>query len=310
MNHSMRKPIVISIFIFYVLGFLFPVNLQAQILESDSIFHKKRFYTVVAVEASLWSASLIGLNYAWYKDYQGDGFHLFDDSKEWLQVDKFGHATTTYYIGKVGYDMLRWSGVSEKKSILYGGSLGFFYMSAIEIFDGYSSGWGFSWSDMAANVLGSGLFMGQQALWGEQRMSMKYSFHTTQYAQYRPNILGRTISEQMVKDYNGHTYWLSVNVNSFLKSSSRFPKWINLALGYGAEGMLGGFENPSEIDGVPLPYFDRYRQYYFSLDVDLSRIPTHSKFLRSVLNVLSFIKIPMPTVEFSKKGIEFYPLYF
>jgi hypothetical protein len=74
--------------------------------------------------------------------------------------------------------------------------------------------------------------------------------------------------------------------------------------------MLGGFENPDEVNGVPMPEFDRYRQYYFSLDVDLTRIPTRSKFLRGVFNVLSFIKIPMPTVEFSEKGTKFYPLYF
>ena len=306
----MRKVITIFILFIFTVLFLFPVKSHAQILEPDSVFHKKRLYTVAAVEGSLWAASLVGLHYAWYKDYQGGGFHTFDDSKEWLQVDKFGHITTTYYIGKVGYDMLRWSGVSEKKSILYGGSLGFFYMTSIEIFDGYSNGWGFSWSDMGANALGTGLFMGQQALWGEQRMFMKYSFHTTKYAQYRPDLLGSTLSEQMVKDYNGHTYWLSANIYSFLKKDSRFPKWINIAAGYGAEGMLGGFENPSEIDGVPLPHFDRYRQYYLSVDIDLTRIPTKSKFLRGVFNVLSFIKIPMPTVEFSEKGTKFYPLYF
>ena len=289
---------------------LFVVRAQAQILEPDTVLHKNRFYWVAGIEGSLWAGSLIALNYAWYKDYSSGDFHTFNDNKEWLQVDKLGHMTSTYYIGKVGYDMLRWSGVSEKKSILFGGSLGFLYMTSVELLDARSAGWGFSWGDMTANALGSGLFMGQQALWGEQRMFLKYSFHTTQYAQYRPNLLGSTTAEQMVKDYNGHTYWLSTNIYSFLDKQSRFPKWLNVAVGYGAEGMLGGFENPTEIDGVPLPEFDRYRQYYISLDVDLTRIKTRSKFLRGVFNVLSFIKIPMPTVEFSEKGTKFYPLYF
>jgi uncharacterized protein YfiM (DUF2279 family) len=304
-NNTFKYSLLILIF-----TSLFVVRAQAQILEPDTVLHKNRLYWVAGIEGSLWAGSLLALNYAWYKDYNSGDFHTFNDNKEWLQVDKIGHMTSSYYIGKVGYDMLRWSGVSENKSILFGGSLGFLYMTSVELLDARSAGWGFSWGDMAANALGSGLFMGQQALWGEQRMFLKYSFHTTQYAQYRPNLLGSTIAEQMVKDYNGHTYWLSTNIYSFLDKQSRFPKWLNVAVGYGAEGMLGGFENPTEIDGVPFPEFDRYRQYYISLDVDLTRIKTRSKFLRGVFNVLSFIKIPMPTVEFSEKGTKFYPLYF
>jgi hypothetical protein len=43
----------------------------------------------------------------------------------------------------------------------------------------------------------------------------------------------------MLKDYNGQTYWLSVNLHSFYKGS-KIPKWLNLAIGYGANGMLTG----------------------------------------------------------------------
>jgi uncharacterized protein YfiM (DUF2279 family) len=305
----MPKYLIRSLVLLLFLQWFAP-KLQAQILEPDTVFHKKRLLWVAGVEGTLWAGSLVALHQAWYKNYSTGNFHLFNDSKEWMQVDKAGHATTTYYLGKIGYDMLRWAGVSEQHSILWGGSLGLFYMTSIELFDAYSDGWGFSWSDMAANAAGAGLFMGQQALWHEQRLFMKYSFHTTKYAQYRPDLLGSTVAEQLVKDYNGHTYWLSANIYSFLDEQSRFPKWLMLSVGYGAEGMLGGFENPDEHDGVPLPHYDRYRQYYLSLDVDLTRIPVRSKFLRGLFNVLSFIKIPMPAVEFSEKGTKFYPLYF
>lgn len=306
----MQKRIFSFILLVILISSIIPLNGKAQILEPDTVLHKNRLYWVAGIEGSLWAGSIIGLNYAWYKDYDSGDFHLFNDNAEWLQVDKFGHMTTSYFLGKAGYDMLRWSGVSEKRSILFGGSLGFLYMTSIELLDARSSGWGFSWGDMTANAIGSGLFMGQQALWHEQRVFLKYSFHTTKYAQYRPNVLGNTLAEQMVKDYNGHTYWLSANIHSFLDEQSCFPKWLNFAVGYGAEGMLGGFDNPEQIEGVPLPEFDRYRQYYISLDVDLTRIKTRSKFLRGLLNVLSFVKVPMPTVEFSEKGTRFYPLYF
>jgi hypothetical protein len=36
-------------------------------------------------------------------------------------------------------------------------------------------------------------------VWNEQRITPKFSFHTTQYAQYRPNVLGSSFVEQILK---------------------------------------------------------------------------------------------------------------
>ena len=46
----------------------------------------------------------------------------------------------------------------------------------------------------------------------------------------------------MLKDYNGQTYWLSANLKSFFKKSN-VPTWLNISVGYGAEGMFGATEN-------------------------------------------------------------------
>ena len=40
-----------------------------------------------------------------------------------------------------------------------------------------------------------------------------------------------------------------------------------------------------------------YSQFYLSLDIDLVKIKTKSKFLKSVFSVINFIKIPAPTLE-------------
>ena len=50
--------------------------------------------------------------------------------------------------------------------------------------------------------------------------------------------------QQVLKDYNGQTYWLSANIWSFNKESN-FPRWLNVAFGYGADGMLYGENNPT-----------------------------------------------------------------
>ena len=171
--------------------------------------------------------------------------------------------------------------------------------------DGFSEEWGFSLGDIAANAAGTGLLVGQELLWKEQRIIVKYSFHQTKYSKIRPELLGENFMEQSIKDYNGQTYWLSANIWSFSKESN-FPKWINIALGYGAEGMLGVSNSLKNIVS-PKPF----RQFYISLDVDLSKIKTQSKILQSVFSVINFIKIPAPTLEFrSKGGLKFHYLYF
>lgn len=260
---------------------------------------------MVSSEAALYSASIIGLNELWYKDYPRSAFHFFDDSNEWLLMDKAGHVTTSYYVGRIGIGFMKWTGVSRKKAIWYGGMLGSLYQTSIEVLDGYSAEWGFSLPDFAANTAGSLLCIGQELAWDEQRMVLKYSFTQSDYSRYRPEILGENFQENFLKDYNGQTYWLSVNPYSFMSRESRFPKWLNVAIGYGADGMIGGDFNPPYMDAFGTQvYFERYRQFYLSLDVDLTRIKTKSKFLKTVFYAIGFIKIPAPALEFNKYGVK------
>jgi len=277
---------------------------QLSIADSSSQLNNKRLALVLSTEFVLYGGSLIGLNELWYKNYPRSSFHFFDDNSEWLQMDKIGHVTTSYYIGRVGVGLLKWSGVERKKAIWYGGMLGSLYQSTIEVLDAYSKEWGFSIGDFAANTLGSLLVVGQELAWDEQRVTLKFSFQKSEFAPYRPNLLGKNIQENILKDYNGQTYWLSINPSSFMKKDTKFPSWLNIAFGYGANGMTGGKINPPffDINSNQL-YFNRYRQYYLSLDVDLTRIKTKSLFLKTVFQTIGFIKIPAPALEFNRNGV-------
>lgn len=264
--------------------------------------NKKRVATVVAVESGLYVTSMAGLYIAWYRDYDFSSFHTFNDGRQWLAMDKIGHATTAYYLGVLGIEALKWAEVPRKKATWYGGMLGMTFLTTIEVFDGFSDEWGFSWPDMAYNAAGTGLAIGQDLLWQEQRVLMKFSFTRSPYARYRPDLLGNAWGEEVVKDYNGQTYWLSANIADFMPAETRFPKWLNVAVGYGADGMLGGEENPETYNELPLPNFDRRRQFYFSLDVDLTKIPTRLPWLKAVFNTVGFLKFPAPTLEFREGG--------
>jgi hypothetical protein len=285
-------------------------NSQNQELQQDTL-NKKRLNVIVYTGAGLYASTLTLLYFGWYDGKPMTSFHFFNDNNNDLQLDKCGHATTAYTFTGYAYNWLRWAGLNNNKSTVYGGLMGFASMSVIEILDGFSVEYGASWGDLLANASGPALFVSQQLTWKEQRMRLKFSYHPTKYAQYNPVLLGEDDLQRIIKDYNGHTYWLSANINAFLRPESRFPKWINVAVGYGGRGILGVTNNPAEIDGRPIPHFDRVRRYYLTLDIDLTRIKTRSKALKFVFSTLSFVKVPFPTLEYnSQDNLVLHWLYF
>ena len=277
-----------------------------QFLKPSDTLNLQRRNAVIISEASLAGLTLIGLNELWYKDHPSSKFHTLNDNNEWLQMDKIGHAFSSYQISKYGANILNWSGASKNDQLIYGSVLGFTFLSTVEVFDGFSQEWGFSWGDIAANTTGLSLFVGQELLWKEQRIAIKYSFHQTRFADKRPEKLGEGLFEELIKDYNGQTFWVSANLHSFFKGD-KLPKWLNIAVGYGADGMLTGF---NEYDNQLFMNQNRFRQYYLSLDIDLSRIKTNSHVLRSILDIFNVFKIPFPTLEFNKNGAVFHLFYY
>lgn len=286
-------------------------EIKPSFLTPSPEYNKKRVQLLSYSLAGVYAISMTGLYQLWYKDYPLEQFHFFNDNNEWLQLDKTGHFASTYYVGKWGIGLFDWTGMNHKKAVWLGGSLGMAFLTTIEIFDGFSAQWGFSSGDMVANTAGYALLMSQQLLWDEQRITLKLSFHPSKYAQYRPDQFGTTFPERLVKDYNGHTIWLSGNIYSFLHKDSKFPKWLNIAFGYGAEGMTGANENVSEYKGKPVPPFERYRQFYIAPDIDLTRIKTKSKFLHTLFGTFGFIKFPAPAIEFNRVNqVKFRAAYF
>lgn len=283
----------------YLIFTIFCVSSVLSQTEKDSFFKPsdtlniKRRNAVILTESTLGGITLLGLNQLWYADYERSKFHTINDNSEWFQMDKLGHTFTAYHLGRFGAQTLNWAGVSKKNQLIYGGSLGFMFLSGVEVLDGFSEEWGFSWGDFAANAAGSGLFIGQELLWEEQRISLKYSFSRTPFASQNPNKLGSGLLEEILKDYNGQTYWLSANLYSFFKES-KLPKWLNVAVGYGVDGLLYGESNLQQLN---FPNQKRSRQFFLSLDVDLTKIETKSEFLKQFFNVFNVIKIPFPTLE-------------
>ena len=274
-------------------------------------YNKQRIKGIIITEAITSAAMIVWLNYLWYKKFPRSSFHFFNDNNEWLSMDKVGHATTAYNISVAQNDILKWAGVKSGPAAFIGSFSALAFMTMIEIMDGHSVKWGFSKGDMLANIAGCLLFDGQQLLWGQQRISLKYSYHATIFPHYNPGELGRNLPQKMLKDYNGQTYWLSLNIGSFLPQTSQFPKWLNLSAGYGAEGMIGAVNNPKEINGKAVPPFDRYRQFFLAFDADLYRIKGIAPSTSTLFKLNRLIKMPAPAFEWNtlSKG-QFHWFYF
>ena len=272
--------------------------------------NKRKLTAIIAAESAFYVGGISYLGFIWYKDEPRVPFEFYNDSKGYLQVDKFGHAFGSYFESYVGYHALINAGVPKKKALIYGGMLGLMLQTPIEILDGMYEGWGFSWGDMAANAAGSGFVIGQELLFKEQVVKYKFSYANSIYAPQANGYLGSTVLGRVFQDYNGHTFWLSMGLHRLFPASN-IPKWLNVSVGYGANGMFGEFENIKRYRGVAIPETERYRQYLLSLDVDWTKIKTKNRFLQKVFKSMFMVKLPFPALEFNSKGqLRVYGIYY
>lgn len=295
-------------------------TLQPSVLKTDSAIlpNPTRVKWVAIGHAVTFGGSLTGLSILWYANYPRSGFHFFNDDAEWLQMDKAGHSFTAFQVSRTSADLWQWAGLPKKKSVWLGGLSGLAYQSIIEVLDGFSAEYGFSPGDYGANVIGTAAFVSQELTWGKEKFKLKFSFYPKRYVQpdleARANkIYGKSIVERIVKDYNSQNYWISADIHS-LFHADKWPSWLNIAVGYGANGMFGAMSNIGRDKNGNI-IFDRsdirrYRQWFLSPDLNFLAIKTHKKAIRTLLFVLDAFKLPAPALELSQGKLKGHLLYF
>lgn len=312
--------IIVNIFIINVLG---AQSKRELFFKNADSLDKKRVIGLVATGAVGYTTAVILLNKIWYEGYPQTTFHTFDDNGEWNQADKGGHVLTAYVEAKWAYQAFRWAGVKNRNAALLGIATSTIFQTTIEVLDGFSAQWGFSKGDMVANTAGCALFGLQQAVWNEQRMILKMSNFPKKYSKtlvkdadgssksvssMAKTLYGPNYTQTYFKDYNALNWWLSINPHSFAKNS-RIPSWLNVAFGYSVENVFGAYGNYFPANDYTL--YPRHRQYFLSLDIDLSKIKTKNKFLKAVYNTFNFVKIPAPALEYNSLGkFKFHPFIF
>ncbi len=283
--------------------------------------HEPRLWLAGGTVALAYTGSIIALNEAWYKQFPRTSFHLFDDWGEWEHMDKMGHVFTTYFESYWTYRMARWTGMQDRAAMWTGVGLGMLFQTTVEVLDGFSAEWGFSLADMGFNVLGAGAFLAQQLTWGEQRLLVKMSStpvrhpgaliadvsgtSMTTLRDRADALFGRSWPERFLKDYNAQTIWVSANLHAFFRDAG-IPPWLNVAIGYSAHNMYGGFANHwTEGDAVyhlSRDLYPRYWQLYLSPDIDFSGIRSGSPLVRTLLGMANIFKMPGPVLEINGLG--------
>ena len=286
----------------FLSAFLFSQQINwGQSSPQDSIPTKKRVIISSSIIGLGYASSLIALYDVWYAEFPKSKFHFYNDGSNWMQMDKFGHGFSGYLLSQKAGDLYRWSGV--KKSYPWiGFGIGMSYLGALEFMDAYNQGWGFSTYDVLANFSGGALYLSQELIFKKQLVLPKFSFFPSKYAAYRPEVLGKNFPEQLLKDYNGQTYWFSFPIGGFAPSVKKM-NWLCLSLGYSVDQKLVG-DQDAYLD------FRASRQFLVSLDIDLTRLPIKNPTLKKVLAQLNMIKIPFSALMIQQGKFSFKPISF
>lgn len=290
-------------------------------------YHKKRAAYAATLASTAYTTFSIGFYNAWYKNYPMSSFHLFNDYGEWNQMDKAGHVFSGYFQSLLVHQGARWAGLSDGKAMLSGIIASTMFQTTMEVMDGFSDQWGFSLGDVAGNTIGLSAFYFQQKYWKEQKITLKESSWPRTYDNRKfkstdgkneislreraAKLYGTSWGEKALKDYNVQIYWASFNPRMISNDWTKWPQWLNLAVGYGADNLYGGFNNKFEIDGYAYDFsqLKRQRQYYLALDYDLRKVKTKNHFVKTMFNILNIYKFPAPALEYnSQEGLKFHLL--
>lgn len=260
-------------------------------------FSPSRFWWGSGAALAADAAALAALDRLWYADYERTRFHWHDDLDNWLQQDKLGHVVTALHVARAWGAYARWSGLDPPRAALYGGGLSLFFLSQIELLDGFSAGWGASVSDIVANAVGAG--------WGALHVadprfrvvSMKWSYAPSPN---RDRTAG--LAANALKDYDGATFWIVVQPGAGESAGvPGWPAWLGLAVGHSGDGLA---------QALPSVEHPHHRVILLAPDIDAAALlePLGPGW-RLVGRALSFLHLPVPALQFTP-GVRFHPIYF
>lgn len=266
-----------NIFLFILITML-AFNCVAKAQNEKDTLNKAKLYFLGGTTAAAFVYGYAIQNTIWWKGSKTE-FH-FNFNQDWnyaLGADKFGHFFFGTAITKIYSNAFMWSGMNRKKSLLYSGLLAFSYQTFIEIRDGFSEGYGFSWGDFAANTLGA-LYPNLQYKYPAlKNFNFKLSFFPSERFKNGSN-------RYILDDYESTYNWLSINFRNFLPNRIRkyIPKFIAFSIGHSVKKLDTPLSN---------------HEFFLALDWDFSYLKTDSAILRFLKTITGLYHLPSPAVK-------------
>lgn len=228
------------------------------------VLGKKRrmSWAMAGVYVVLYGTVMAWVFHAWYAGESATPFHWIDDWEEWQQLDKMGHAFSTFHLARLVHRYLWEEGFESRWSATMGSITAWLLISPIELLDGFMATYGASWGDLLANSLGCLLFWVQIVYWQRLVFMPKFSFWLSPYGNLRPNVLGHGPLNQFFKDYNGQTYYYTVPLKQLVPWPF-IPEWLGVSIGFGGDAMIYGRPSHALAHGVG----PGSRQVYLALSI-------------------------------------------
>jgi hypothetical protein len=272
---------------------------------ADSLLARRNKTRMEVVGTS--SVLVLGSTYFYLeKRWWSDGFTSFhfDDGRDWRyasNLDKVGHFYGGVVTADIYYSGFRWAGMPPRKAELYALGAAVFVQLSTEFKDGFAPTYGFSWADVVAGTVGGlqPLLRNRSAFLRDSQFKASYWQRTTKYFDHR----GIKVEPFSIDDYINTAYWFSFSPRHFGGTAFRkaWPHWLQLSVGVGLDAETWSPTRNGE-GGL--------WEFYVAPDIDLVKLFKPRKpFMRSVLHMLNFVKVPMPTVQLGPKP-RLWGLYF
>ena len=172
-----------------------------------------RLALVGGLSAGSFVVGHVVLTNLWWKGEQSSfHFNWQDDWNYALGGDKFGHAITPYIATDLYRQAFEWTGMGTKESVWWAGGIISLYTTYVEVRDGFSEEWGFSWGDFVANNLGVGWRVAEVYEPWLNNVRWKISYWPSKA--FKSGAYG-----SIVDDYESTYHWASLNVNAVLPES-------------------------------------------------------------------------------------------
>ncbi len=228
----------------------------------------------------------------WWKGEQSSfHFNWQDDWNYALGADKFGHAITPYIATDLYRQAFEWTGMETQESVWWAGGVISLYTTYIEVRDGFSKEWGFSWGDFAANNIG--------IAWRVVEVYEPWLNNVRWKISYWPSEAFKSGAySSIVDDYESTYHWASLNVNAILPESWEpwWPDFFNIAVGHSVQGVVA-------LDG------SGKQEIYLGLDWNTEGLPGDGAFWNWLKRTLNYYHLPAPTVRITP-NVVWYGLHF